>query len=123
MNYLNPIAETVTMARPSSPYDPITNVGTLDDKVLGLEERYCSTRNKQLCGDWGATCEVSEPTNGADKDLCRWPTAKDASQCQRTVGMWTTAQSKYARNHPNAVAVGATGACIAEALNIKGRIQ
>ncbi len=123
MNYLNPIAKTVSMARPSSPLDPIVNVGTLGDKVLGLKEKRCSTSNKQLCSDWGATCEVAEPVNGADNDLCRWPTANTASRCQRTVGIWTTAQSKYARKHPDAVAAGAAGACITEVQNIKNRIE
>jgi hypothetical protein len=123
MNYLNPIARTVSVARPKSLSDTLINVGTLGDEVIGLKEKYCSARNKKLCGDWGASCEVSQPVSGADKDMCRWGTAKNAAQCQRTVGIWTTAQSKYARNHPYAVAAGASGACITEVQNIKDRIQ
>ena len=129
MNYLNPIARTVTMARPSSPFNLIINVGTLNDKVIGLaekpaaKEKSCSTRNRKTCGDFGARCEVVKPANGAGKDLCRWPAANSAGQCQRTVGLWTTAQSKYAKKHPGVVAAGAAGACITEARNLENRIQ
>lgn len=123
MNYLNPIAKTVSMARPKSLRDPIIIVQPQNDEVFQIEEKYCSTRNKKVCSDWGATCEVSQPLAGADKDLCRWSKAKSASQCRRTVGIWTTAGSKYARKHPDAVPRGATGACITEVENIKDRID
>jgi len=128
MNYLNPVARAISTARPSSPFDPLIDVGTENDQVLepekqGPEKKSCSARDRRTCGDFGAECEVVEATGGSETGLCRWPAANNANKCGNTVGLWTTAQSKYARNHPGAVATGAAGACITEAKNLRNRIQ
>jgi hypothetical protein len=129
MNYLNPIARTVTTARPSSPTDPLINVGNSNDTVFGIEEtpdsgaKRCSARDAKVCGDFSATCEVAKAAGGAEKALCRWSSANTANKCQKTLGIWTTAQSRYAKNHPGVVASGSAGACLTEVKNLRNRIQ
>ncbi len=85
----------------------------------------CSRASKTLCESNGATCEVVRAINDSEKDVCRWSAATTANKCRKTVGLglWVAANSKYARNHPDAVATGAAGACMTEVKNLENRIQ
>jgi hypothetical protein len=112
-NEMNSIADTFTVAKiraPEVPRPPAQSSG-------------CSDQGSRMCGSYGGHCEVTTATNGAKDELCRWSSAETASQCQKTVGIWTSAESRYARNHPGAVKPGTVGACLTEVKNLKNRIQ
>ena len=79
----------------------------------------CSKASHTVCRKAGATCAVVRGRDGSASDLCRWDSAGKVSACSGTAGLWTRADSKYARNHPGAVPPGRTGACISEAANLR----
>ncbi len=86
-------------------------------KVLPAAE--CDTTSARICDIKGAACTVIRDRSYEPTDVCRWTSANSAVACKNTVGIWTTASSKYARNHPDAVAPGSDGACITEVRNIR----
>lgn len=79
----------------------------------------CANRSSIICKRNGATCEVLVANNGAKKDVCRWRSSRNITQCKLTPGIWTTPNSRYAQNHLQAVLGGAKGACITEVKNIE----
>lgn len=83
----------------------------------------CVSIYTELCKDFGATCDLVHDANGSTSDVCRWSSKNSVVACKRTVGIWTTANSKYAKKHPGAVKRGNAGACITEAKNLKNSIQ
>ena len=83
----------------------------------------CSKSGITLCQRNGASCEVLKDKRGSSKDVCRWKSKRTANECNKTIGLWTTAKSRYARNHPKAVAFGTAGACITEVTNVRNRID
>jgi hypothetical protein len=85
--------------------------------------KVCVSKNTKLCKGFGATCDLVHGANGSTSDVCRWSSKNSAVACKSTVGIWTTANSKYAKKHPGAVKKGNRGACITESKNLKNRIQ
>jgi hypothetical protein len=79
----------------------------------------CSRRSYATCEKVGATCDVVRGTDGSSSDLCRWASVSKSWGCSYTAGLWTPADSGYARNHPGAVPAGSAGACITEVKNIR----
>lgn len=113
-NELNAIANTFTVTRSRSPQAPQPPTPVSN----------CSAGGVSVCGGYDASCEVTTATNGSRNELCRWKSANSAAACdKRTAGIWTTAESRYAKNHPNAVSPGTAGACITEVKNLENRIQ
>jgi len=83
----------------------------------------CSKSSISLCQRNGASCDVLKDTRGSSKDVCRWTSKRTSRECNRTIGIWTAAQSKYAITHPGAIIPGTSGACITEVTNVRNRIQ
>lgn len=83
----------------------------------------CSASDSKLCSSNGASCDVIKTNRGRDNNICRWNAINTKKKCDRTVGIWTSVRSKYARNHPGAVPLGDSGACITDVTNIKKRIN
>ncbi|PHR61081.1 MAG: hypothetical protein COA43_05425 [Robiginitomaculum sp.] len=83
----------------------------------------CSKSSITVCQRNGASCDVLKSKTGASRDVCRWKSKSTVRECNRTIGIWTTAKSKYAQNYPRAIIPGALGACITEVTNVKNRIQ
>jgi len=79
----------------------------------------CSSGAKALCEKNGATCGVIRGTDGSSSELCRWASISTEAECSKTPGLWTSARSRYARNHPDALPTGRSGACISEAANLQ----
>jgi len=79
----------------------------------------CSANSEKLCASNGASCELISDRNGRDSEVCRWSSSSSDVACASTNGIWTTADSKYSQNHPNAVFSGKAGACITEVGNIQ----
>ena len=127
-NELNAIANTFTVTKtrlPQGPIAPTPGTGTVYDpeKAGTTPAQSCSSAGAKLCSDYFGSCTVTTALNGKKLDLCRWNSANTEGKCNRTVGIWTTARSKYARNHPDAVKPGLAGACITEAKNLEHRID
>lgn len=96
---------------------------TFGSEMVVKPAKVCGSKNASLCKDFGATCDLVHATNGSTSDLCHWSSENSVAACKRTVGIWTTANSKYAKKHPGAVKKGHAGACITEAKNLINRIQ
>jgi subtilase family protein len=127
-NELNAIANTFTVEKtrlPQGPLVPPPGTGTVfePDKAGATPAQACSAKGAQICSDYFATCTVTTALNGKQLDLCRWNTSNTKAKCDRTVGIWTTAGSKYAKIHPDAVKRGQAGACLTEAKNLEQRID
>lgn len=78
----------------------------------------CSAAATSQCTSRGASCDVIHDRGGNAKEVCRWSSRSSESACQRTAGIWTPTNSKYAQNHPDAIRTGGKGACITEVTNI-----
>lgn len=127
-NELNAIADTFTVTKsrlPQTPQRPYPNTGTVYDpgKSGNTQAQNCSASGARMCSSYRASCSVTTATNGKKNDLCRWGSANNEAACKRTAGIWTTAGSRYAKNHPDAVKPGQSGACITEVKNLENRIQ
>ncbi|MBL4673871.1 MAG: hypothetical protein JKX81_16545, partial [Arenicella sp.] len=95
---------------------------TFPDKISAtITPKSCSSASNKICQSKKASCNVVSDNRGSLKDVCRWSSIKTAAQCRKTVGIWTTPQSKYGKNHPNAITPGRKGACITEVKNISLR--
>lgn len=95
-------------------------VVTFPDKIVEIiTKKSCSAASNKTCQSKKASCEVLSDRKGSVKDVCRWRSVKTATQCKKTVGIWTTLKSKYAQNHPKAISSGRKGACITEVKNIQ----
>lgn len=81
----------------------------------------CSASSEEICKQYGATCEVDVGIDGEANDLCRWWRISDPDQCQIAGGIWTTASSKFALRHPDAVKPGLVGACVSQSKNLRRR--
>ncbi len=92
-----------------------------DDSVNKSAElaTQCSRASKTLCKSEGATCDVIRGTDGSSSELCRWASISTEAACAKTPGLWTSVRSRYARNHPDALPPGKSGACISEAANLQ----
>jgi hypothetical protein len=113
-NELNAIADTFTVTRASRPQTP----------QRPTPAQSCSAAGARMCSGYGGRCEITTAIDGARNELCRWNSASSAAMCNdRTAGIWTTAGSRYAKNHPGAVSPGTPGACITEVKNLENRIQ
>lgn len=68
------------------------------------------------------SCEYTGPPptmpRGTARELCRWYSISTEAACSKTSGLWTSSDSRYAKNHPDAVPKGQSGACISEAANL-----
>jgi hypothetical protein len=84
--------------------------------------RDCEASNERLCSDNGATCGVVGKIDGSAAEVCRWTNVNSVSACNKTSGIWTTPNSKYAKNHPDAVVAGSNGACLTEVANIRSKL-
>lgn len=102
---------------------PISPLPSKEAPAPAPTNKSCSKSGITLCKRNGASCEVLKDKRGASKDVCRWKSKRTATECNKTIGLWTTAKSKYARNHPKAVAFGTAGACITEVTNVRNRIE
>lgn len=100
----------------------VVQPGAFTSELVVVPTESCNANNARLCNNNGATCDVVHGTNGSTNDVCRWVSMNNAAACKRTVGIWTTADSKYAKIHPDAVASGSNGACITEVNNIKKKM-
>lgn len=125
-NYLNPIAVAFTVndrSRPgNSERDPLD---ATEPEVSNPPPApaICKATEIKLCRQHGARCELSTATGVAKVAMCRWANTTDAESCKRVGGLWTTVNSRFARNHPGAVPVGDAAACITEARNLMRRID
>jgi hypothetical protein len=127
-NELNAIADTFTVTKgrtPKSPQRPSTGTGPVLDpnRAGGTQAVPCSSSSVTMCKSYGASCSAIAATNGSRQDVCAWSAANSAAACKRTAGIWTTAGSRYAKNHPGAVRPGQSGACLTEVKNLENRIQ
>jgi hypothetical protein len=106
--------------QPESP-GTVMQPGAFTSELVVIPAEACSADGARLCASNGATCTAVPARNGSTSDVCRWASANNARACKATPGIWTTADSKYAINHPGAIGPGSAGACITEAGNIKGK--
>ncbi|WP_158970866.1 hypothetical protein [Paraglaciecola sp. L3A3] len=83
----------------------------------------CNNTDINICKNFSASCDVIQNSSRKKHNVCRWPDDKSANSCKKTLGIWTTANSKYAKNNPNAVLYGDSGACITDVENLKNRIR
>lgn len=95
--------------------------GILSELVI-IQTPKCSANSARLCANNGATCDIVGKNDAPSADVCRWAKAVSADACNQTAGIWTTPDSKYAKNHPNAVAAGSKGACLTEVANIRKKL-
>jgi len=76
-----------------------------------------------MCSSVGATCGLVHDKAGDAIEVCRWTSANSEKSCASTNGIWTAPGSRYAKNHPDAVESGSTGACITEIKNIQKMME
>jgi hypothetical protein len=81
----------------------------------------CERGSIATCGKHGAECAVVRGTDGLSTDVCVWPEKNSVAACKSTPGIWTTPNSKYAKNHPDIVARGTRGTCASEVKNLRNR--
>lgn len=79
----------------------------------------CAKASVALCRSQRAGCSVVHAVDGSSSEVCRWSSIGTAAACQRTAGLWTTRDSRYAKLHPDAVPRGAAAACITEVSNLR----
>lgn len=91
--------------------------------VTQVKNLSCSAKDKKVCQDFSASCDVIRSRKGKSHSVCRWRDDKSAQACKKTPGIWTSLSSKYGKNNPNAIVPGDLGACITDVNNIKDRIQ
>jgi len=118
--------EPSSPTRPSGQFTPQSAPSELAPKPSSptrpsAQSLSCDAKNNALCISKGAECGVVHAANGSAVDVCRWPSRNNAAACRKTAGIWTTNNSKYAKNHPDAIVPGRTGACITEVKNLKPR--
>jgi hypothetical protein len=106
---------------PDEEMQPVFEAQDFTSELVIVPNGECNTNNARLCASNGATCGLVHDRTGKTSEVCRWNSEHTAASCKGTVGIWTTASSRYARNHPDAVASGEAGACITEVKNIQGK--
>ncbi|MEP7702910.1 hypothetical protein [Paraglaciecola sp. 25GB23A] len=83
----------------------------------------CSVTDINICKNFSATCNVIQNISGETHNVCHWQNDQSAILCKKTLGIWTTLSSQYAKNNPNAITPGQSGACITDVKNLKDRIR
>jgi hypothetical protein len=118
-------APTELAPEPDQPDSPgtVTSPGPFTSELVIIPGEGCDANDTRLCANNGATCDVVHRADNTTNAVCRWASMTSAAACKSTVGIWTASNSKYARNHPDAVASGSAGACITEVKNIKGKVS
>ena len=84
--------------------------------IVPIDE--CSTGSVKLCASNGASCGLVHDRSGEASEVCRWHSRNTATACNTTIGIWTAANSRYARDRPDAVPSGRAGACITNVNNV-----
>ncbi len=112
-----------TELAPQSGQTPASGIRprSFTSELVVIPTQGCDARNTAMCSKNGATCDVIKAANGANTEVCRWSSTTSANACKRTGGIWTAANSKYAKSHPGAVVAGNAGACITEVKNISSK--
>lgn len=100
----------------------VVQFGEFTTELVIIPDSECSKNSVRLCANNGATCGLVHDRSGKATDVCRWASKNTETSCKNTIGIWTTATSKYARNHPDSVASGSAGACITEVKNVQGKM-
>ncbi len=117
--------DTTTEAAPETDSveqeDPGTHdqSGGIKSELVIMPTSDCSSTSRRMCAHNGAWCSLVHDRSGNAIEICRWISQNTEKSCKSTNGIWTSASSKYARNHPDAVASGSDGACITEVKNIQ----
>lgn len=106
---------------PDEEMQPVFEGGGFTSELVIIPTSECDANNARLCANSGATCGLVHDRSGKASEVCRWTSENTAASCKSTIGIWTTASSKYAGNHPDAVESGNAGACITEVKNIQGK--
>jgi hypothetical protein len=107
---------------PDEELDQVFEPGDFTSELIIVRNEECAASNARLCANNGATCGLVHDRSGKAKEVCRWDSENTAASCKSTGGIWTTAKSRYAGNHPDAVASGRAGACITEVNNILAKL-
>jgi hypothetical protein len=129
--FVRAVASTVDGTRP--PVDEASNnlqrfaytnpvwIRDIPDSTGGADEMAppevaasCSKSSTAVCTAKRADCGVVHSASGAAIDVCLWSAVTTPSACTGTGGIWTTATSRFARNHPDALRVGSGGACMTQ---------
>lgn len=101
----------------------VNQTGGVRTELVIIQEQDCSDSSVNLCRSNGASCGLVHDQGGKASEVCRWPAAGSAEDCKRTAGIWTAASSNYAKNHPDAVTSGGSGACITDVNNIRRKLN
>lgn len=116
---------TVNISSPRAKYTLWVRVEPLvGDPSPPPPESNCSEENAIICSRLSGICEQARDRNDNRHDLCRWTTARDASECNdfsMSRGIWTTKSSPFANEWPSAVPGSLVGACITQMSNIGGQ--
>ncbi len=116
------LAPEPDFADPEEDPGSVIQPGDFTSELVIIPASECNKNNVRLCSNNGATCGLVHDRSGKAKEVCRWASKNTAASCKSTIGIWTTATSKYARANPDAVASGSAGACITEVKNIQGKM-
>ena len=77
----------------------------------------CTLAGRDICDSRGASCEQGVSVSGDRFDMCRW-NAGIPLFCTVMGGIWTTADSDFARNVPGSVPAGQDAACLSQVSNL-----
>jgi hypothetical protein len=102
--------------------EPVFESGGFTSELVIIPTSECNANNARLCANNGATCGLVHDRSGKASEVCRWASENTAASCKSTIGIWTTASSRYASNHPDAIKSGSAGACITEVKNIQSKM-
>lgn len=101
--------------------DTIVAPSNFTSALVVMPAPACGEAGTRTCDSHGASCDVIHDRGGNSNEVCRWSSRNGESACKRTSGIWTSTNSKYARNHPDAVKSGNKGACITDVKNLLGK--
>ncbi len=88
------------------------------DELILDNSKTCNTEQHKICRNKGASCEVLTTSNNKHDEICRWDDKKSQKQCIVNGGIWTTINSKFAKNHPASIPEGQKSACLTQVENL-----
>lgn len=106
---------------PDSPFGENNDVSIPEPGVCitQISNLRCSAADASVCGGAGANiCFQDKDADGLGNvgpSLCGWP--GNEAECQAP-GIWTSSESTFAMNHPNALAPESMGACLSQVSNL-----